>query len=257
MGSFLLRRAIQTIFVLLLVTIAVFLIMRLLPGDPVYLYLTEDQMRNFSPAEIQEVRHELGLDKPMVIQYFDWMNGLAHGDLGNSLVRKTPVWQEMSTRLPRTLYLGAIAFILSIVIGIPLGIIAAVRRGKWEDTLSTVIANLGITVPTFWLGIVLIYIFAVQLKWLPTSGYTSPTDNFVLSTRQAIMPVFCLAIFAIASAARQTRSSLLEVVQQDYIRTAWAKGLTERKVIFSHALKNSLIPVVTLKGISLRNIVGG
>ena len=257
MSGFIIRRLIQTVFVLILVTLIVFIVMRFLPGDPILLYLSEDQVRNFTPQQIAEVRHRFGLDNPIIVQYVDWIHGISHGDLGISMSYRIPVWEEISRRVPITFYLGSIAFTASIIIGIPMGLVAAVRRGKWSDTVATLLANLGITVPVFWLGILMIYLFGLHLRWLPTFGYTSPIDNFWVSARQAIMPVICLSVFAIASSARQTRSAMLEVIQQDYIRTAWAKGLKEQVVIFRHALKNGLIPVVTLKGISLRNIFGG
>lgn len=237
MSGFIIRRLIQTVFVLILVTLIVFIVMRFLPGDPILLYLSEDQVRNFTPQQIAEVRHRFGLDNPIMVQYVDWIHGISHGDLGISMSYRIPVWEEVSRRVPITFYLGSIAFVASIIIGIPMGLVAAVRRGKWSDTVATLLANLGITVPVFWLGILMIYLFGLHLRWLPTFGYTSPIDNFWLSARQAIMPVICLSVFAIASSARQTRSAMLEVIQQDYIRTAWAKGLKEQVIIFRHALK--------------------
>jgi peptide/nickel transport system permease protein len=153
--------------------------------------------------------------------------------------------------------MGLLALIISILIGTLLGVVSAVRRGGWLDTLVTTLANLGITVPSFWLGIILIYLFAIYLRLLPVAGYTSAFKDFWLNLRQIIMPVFCLSVFPIAATARQTRSSMLEVMRQDYIRTAWAKGLKEWLIITRHALKNAIIPVVTLTGISFRNIVGG
>jgi peptide/nickel transport system permease protein len=254
---FLYHRFIQTVFVLIFVSILVFLIMRMLPGDPALLSFSEEQLRSLTPEILQKTRHELGLDRPLVVQYFMWVNDLLHADFGTSIMYHSPVWNELAQRLPVTMYLGFWAFIISIIIGIPLGIIAAIRRNKWEDAVATLLANIGITVPSFWLGVLMIWAFGLHLKWLPTFGYTSPFDNFALSIKQLIMPVFCLAVFAIGSTARQTRSAILEVIQQDYVRTAWSKGLTERTVILVHVLKNSLIPVVTLKGMSLRNIVGG
>ena len=216
-----------------------------------------NQIQSFTPEQLAEIRHNAGLDKPMVIQYVDWVGNIFHGDLGNSVLYHTSVASDISKRLPVTAHIGFLAFILGLIIGIPLGVISAVRRGSWLDTLVTTLANLGITVPTFWLGIMLIYVFAIFLHWLPVMGYTSPTVDFVKSTKQLIMPVFCLAIFPIAGNARQARSSMLEVLRQDYIRTAWSKGLRERAVIMRHALKNSLIPIVTLAGMGISTIVGG
>jgi peptide/nickel transport system permease protein len=156
-----------------------------------------------------------------------------------------------------TFHLGLIALILSTLISIPAGVISAVRRGSLLDQFITVSANLGMAVPLFWLGILGIYLFALKLGWLPVQGYTSPFDNFWLNTKQVIMPAICLAVVPLASLARQSRSSMLEVIRQDYIRTARSKGLKERAVITGHALKNAIIPVVTLLGIQLRNLVGG
>jgi peptide/nickel transport system permease protein len=155
------------------------------------------------------------------------------------------------------LSLGIIAFVVANLLGIIAGIISALRRGKWIDTVVTVAANIGITVPSFWLGILLIYFFGLKLDWFPRFGYVSPATDLVDFIRHAFLPVICLAIFPIASTARQTRSSILEVIRQDYIRTAWAKGLRERVIVLKHMLKNGLIPVVTLSGIGLSYILGG
>ena len=169
----------------------------------------------------------------------------------------TAVTSEIVKSLPVTLHLGLLAFILAIVFGIPLGTIPAVRHGTFLDTIVTTIANIGITAPVFWVGILLIYVFSAYLGWLPTYGYTSPFENFWLSLLQSIMPVFSLMLFPLAGIARQTRSSMLEVVRQDYVRTAFAKGLKERNIIMRHAMKNGLIPVVTMAGMQVRRLLGG
>jgi peptide/nickel transport system permease protein len=221
------------------------------------LILTRGEASKISDEDIQNLRHEFGLDKPLAVQYVTWVADAFRGDLGISITQRVPVTQELARRFPITLHLSLLALLFSIIIGIPAGVICAVRRGTWIDTLVTVFANLGITVPSFWLGILLIYLFAMELKWLPVFGYTSPFVDFGRSTKQLIMPVFCLSIFSLASIARQTRSSMLEVMRQDYIRTGWAKGLQERSIIIRHALKNGLIPVVTLLGISLSHVLGG
>ena len=163
----------------------------------------------------------------------------------------------IAQRLPITIYLSLLALLLSVVIGISAGIICAVRRGSILDSAITILANTGISLPMFWLGILGIYLFGLKLGWLPIQGYTSPLDDFGLSVRKIIMPVICLAIPSIAILARQTRSSMLEVVRQDYIKTAWSKGLTERVIVVNHALKNALIPIVTLLGLQLRLVVSG
>jgi len=240
-----------------MISFLVFILMRLLPGDPILMIISQQQKSEYSAQYIAELRHEYGLDKPMMVQYFDWVGGMFHGDFGKSIFTNQPVTKEIVRRLPISLYLGIIAFIISLIIGIPLGVICAIRRGTWLDNSITVLANLGITVPNFWLGFILIYVFALILKWLPVQGFTSPFIDFSLSTRKLIMPVICDALFPIASNVRQTRSSMLEVTRQDYIRTAWSKGLRERVVISRHALKNGLMPVLTLAGMGLGAIAGG
>ncbi len=257
MGSYIIRRVLLSLIVVLLVTLIVFFGMRLLPGDPIYMLLNPSEVQTMTPEQLAVIRHDAGIDRPLAIQYVDWLGGVFHGDLGQSILTKTSAGQEISRRIPVTAYLGFLAFVLGIIIGVTLGVISAVKRATWLDTVVTVFANIGITVPIFWLGIMLILLFGVQLKWLPTMGYTSPVDNFALSTKQVIMPVLCLAIFPIASNARQARSSLLEILHQDYIRTAWSKGLAERAVIIRHALRNGLIPIVTLAGMGIPHIIGG
>jgi peptide/nickel transport system permease protein len=257
MAAYIIRRLIQAVVILILVTIIIFLAMRLLPGDPILMLLTQEQVQEFTIEQLEQLRHEFGLDKPLAVQYFDWISGVVRGDLGTSIGFRTPVSGLIAKRVPITFHLGILSFIISHIVGILAGVICAVRRGGWLDTFVTVLANIGITVPIFWLGIMMIYLFALYLGLLPVMGYTSPFDDFWLSTRQLIMPVFCLSIVPLASATRQTRSSMLEVMQQDYVRTAWSKGLRERTVIIRHALKNGLIPVITLAGLGLSHIIGG
>jgi peptide/nickel transport system permease protein len=219
--------------------------------------MSSGELKNTSVQEIEVLRHEFGLDRPLLVQYFDWLGGVIYGDFGISIIQREPVMKEITRRLPITLLLSSISLVISTIVGIPAGVVCAVRRGKWIDTTVTIIANAGITIPVFWLGIMLIYLFALNLGWLPVQGYTSPLTDFVKSIRQMIMPVFCLSIFSVSSITRQTRSSMLEVMKQDYIRTAWAKGLRERLVILRHGLKNGLIPIVTLIGMSFSFIIGG
>jgi peptide/nickel transport system permease protein len=235
----------------------VFLTMRLLPGDPVLMYMSASSIQEVTEEQLNEIRHQFGLDKALPAQYFDWVVNLFQGDLGTSILNKSPVIKEIFKRLPITLHLGVLAFLVATIIGIPAGVLCAIRRGGWIDNLVTTLANIGITVPVFWLGILLIYLFALYFNWLPVMGYTSPFTDLWLSTKKLVMPVFCLAIGPIAGNARQARSSMLEVVHKDYIRTAWAKGLRERTVIMRHALKNGLMPVVTLSGMSVGTILGG
>ncbi len=257
MTTYIIRRLLHALLVVLIVSFIVFFLMRLLPGDPILMYVTSGDLQDFSMEEVEHLKRQLGMDKPLLFQYIDWLIKVVQGDLGKSILHGYDVREEIGNRLPITLYIGLIAFAIGCIIGPLLGVISAVRRGKWTDNVVTVAANVGITAPPFWIGIILIYIFGLYLGWLAVYGYTSPLEDIGRNLQQTIMPILVLATFPIASAARQTRSSVIEVMQQDYIRTAWAKGLSERVIIIRHILKNALMPVVTLQGMLLRNIIGG
>jgi peptide/nickel transport system permease protein len=257
MATYIIRRLLQGLVVLILVSLFIFLIMRLLPGDPIQLFVGQGETANATAEEIAKVKHEFGLDKPLPLQYLDWIGGIFQGKLGKSIFYREDVTSLVRARLPVTIHLGATALIISSLLGITFGVICAFKRGKWIDTVLTVLANIGITVPSFWVGILLIYVLALKLDLLPVYGYTSPFQDFWLSTKEAIMPVICLCLFSIASLTRQTRSSTLEVTRQDYIRTAWSKGLTEHIIIMRHAIKNALIPVVTQIGMQVSIVFGG
>jgi peptide/nickel transport system permease protein len=258
MTTYIVRRLLMAILVLILVSLIVFFAMRLLPGDPLVIFMGRmAEGGSLSELQMENMRHEFGLDKPLMVQYVNWLGGVVHGDLGTSIYYHESVGALMGRRFPITLHLGITAFALEILLGITMGVIAAVKRGTWIDTTATTLANLGVTVPQFWLGILMIYLFGLTLGWLPIAGYTSMGDNFWMSWKQLIMPVACLSITGMAFTARQTRSAMLEVIQQDYIRTAWSKGLSERTIIIKHALKNSLIPVITVLGMGLSMIFGG
>jgi peptide/nickel transport system permease protein len=230
-----------------------FLLMHMLPGDPATIMLGETATK----AQITDLRHELWLDRPLIAQYVHWVDNAFHGNFGKSIISHEYVKKQIFDALPVTLYLASIALILSTILGILAGIYCAVKRGSILDSIISVLSNAGLAVPTFWLGILCIYFFGLKLGWLPVQGYVSPTDNLGESLQKAIMPVICLSINNIAVFARQTRSSMLEVINQDYIRTAKAKGLKKRVVVFRHALKNALIPTVTMLGLQLRSLVGG
>jgi peptide/nickel transport system permease protein len=253
MAQFIVRRFLQTIIVLVLVSFIAFSILQMMPGDPALIILGEDA----SQAQIDALRLELGLDQPVLVQYARWFTNMLQGNFGRSILYHENVTHLIATRLPITLHLGLVAFVLSALIGIPAGVLSAVRRGDLVDSVITVLANIGIAVPMFWLAILGIYFFALKLAWLPVQGYTSPSDDFWLSTKQLIMPAVCLAVVPVAVLARQTRSSMLEVLHEDYVRTARSKGLRERAVIMGHGLKNAIIPVVTLLGLQARYLVGG
>ncbi|MCX7912564.1 MAG: ABC transporter permease, partial [Dehalococcoidales bacterium] len=257
MTTYIIRRLIIGAIVLLLVTVIVFFAMRLLPGDPLIIFMGQQAASgSMSLEQMEMMRRYYGLDKPIMVQYFSWLGGIFRGNLGTSIYYHENVGKLLAERFPVTLHLGLVAFVIANFFGILFGLLAGVRRGTWIDSISTTLANIGITIPVFWLGILMIYLFGLRLNWLPIYGYTSPVQDFWMSTKQAIMPVICLAITGLAYTARQMRSSVLEVIRQDYIRTAWSKGLRERIIIVRHALKNSLIPVVTLMGIGLGMVFG-
>jgi peptide/nickel transport system permease protein len=258
MTTYILRRLFMALIVLLLVSVIVFFIIRLLPGDPLIIYMGQAaQDQAIQQEQIELLRHQFGLDKPVILQYFSWIGGIFRGEFGTSIFYHEKVSTLLAERLPKTIYIGFVSLIVGGVLGIAIGLWAAVKRGKWPDKIITPLTYVGISVPTFWLGILMIYTLGLKLHWLPISGYTSPFVDFGMSTRQLIMPVICSALFAIAGNARQMRSSMLETIGQDYIRTAWSKGLKERKIILKHALKNSVIPVITLVGMGVGGILAG
>jgi peptide/nickel transport system permease protein len=258
MTTYIVRRLIQAVFVLIIVTILVFFVMRLLPGDPIIIYVAQSaQVEAMPPEMVEQLRHKFGLDQPIIVQYFKWVGNIFQGDFGESIFYHEKVGRLMLERFPVTAYLGILALIFGSIAGLIAGLLAAIRRGKWLDKIITPLTYIGITIPVFFVAILGIYIVGLRLGWLPFPGYVSPFEDFWLSARLAIMPVFCLSVFSIAANARQLRSSMLEVISQDYVRTAWSKGLSERMVIFKHALKNSLIPVITLIGLGVGMIFGG
>lgn len=258
MVSYIIRRLLWGFVIVTLVSLIVFFAIRLLPGDPLLIFMAQSQeMGTMSLEQIEALRAEYGLDKPIMVQYVNWVKDLMRGDLGLSIHYRENVGKLMLERLPVTLHLSLVSLAISLPLGILAGLAAALRRGTWIDNVVVVGSYIGIAIPVFWLGYMLILIFGLRLGWLPIAGYTSPFENFWLSTRQLIMPVFCNSIAGIAGMARQMRSSVLEVASQDYVRTAWSKGLTEKAVVLRHILKNSMIPIVTILGMSIGGIFGG
>jgi peptide/nickel transport system permease protein len=256
MARYILRRLLIGILLALIASTLVFFAMRILPGDPLEIYMAQSQ-QEMTEDQLGYLRHQYHLDKPLIAQYGIWLNGIIHGNMGYSIYYHEDVARLLADRLPVTLNLGAISWLLTAVVGIAIGIIAAVRNGHWVDAIVRCIINAGSAVPVFWLGVIMIYLFGLKLRWLPIGGYTSPTDDLWLNIRQIVMPAVCLSIPGIAIIARQMRASFLEVIRQDYIRTAWAKGMTEKTIIFRHALKNSIIPVLTILGAGMGMIMGG
>lgn len=253
MSTYIIRRILQTLIVIFIVTFVVFFIMHSIPGDPVVLYLGPDA----SIEQIEHYTHEWGLDQPLGVQYFRWMGNLFKGEMGDSILYRQQIAPILFTKLQVTLILAIPAFIISVVFGVLLGIIAAVRRGKLADSIITVFANLGMATPIFWLAIVFVLIFSLRLGLLPVQGFTWPREDLGLCIKKLIMPVTILALLPMSQFARQTRSAMLEVIRQDYIRTARSKGLKEKMVIYGHALRNTLIPIVTLMGMQFGYMLGG
>ena len=258
MTAYIIRRLFMAVVIIILVTVIVFLSIRLLPGDPLIIFLgNQATSGTITEEELDRLRIEYRLDKSLPEQYALWMWDLLHGNLWTSIYYHENVGTLMAERFPITLHLGVLALILNIVVGTLMGLAAAVRRGTWIDTVSTFLANIGVCIPVFWLAAILVYIFSLRLGWLEIAGYISPFEDFWLNTRQIILPVFCMAIGGLSTTARLTRSSMLEVTRQDYIRTAWSKGLRERTVIMKHALKNGLIPIVTVLGMGIGMVFAG
>lgn len=250
MGRYIVRRLLQMIPVLFGVSLVVFFIIRL-KGDPVLMlvpdYYTEEQ--------IQEVRRAYGLDKPVLVQYVEFLGRAVRGDFGRSFQNRQPAWDLVMAALPRTAQLTITALVIGVVMALPLGIVAALKRNSPIDLLVTFLAMVGRTLPSFWLGLMLILLFAVNLRWLPVSGTGDLTGEGPL--RYLILPSLTLAAGLVATLTPLIRSSMLEVIREDFITTARAKGASERVVIFRHALRNALVPVVTVIGLNIAWLLGG
>ena len=258
MTTYIIRRLLMAVVILVIVTLIVFFVMQLLPGDPLVIFLGQQAgSGSISQEQLQQLYVRYGLDKPLIVQYWNWISGVVQGRMGESIYYHEDVGKLLLERFPVTLDLGIRSFILYNVLGIVMGMVAALRRGKWIDSLATVLSYIGVSIPVFWLGLILIYVFGLRLDWFPIAGYTLPTEDLLKNIHQSVLPVICLSLMGWAVIARQMRSSVLEVISQDYIRTAWSKGLAERAVILKHILKNSLIPVITLMGIGLGMMLGG
>lgn len=253
MLKYIAKRLAISILIVFIVTVFSFSIIHILPGDPARIALGEEA----DQAAVDALRAKMHLDRPIVEQYILWINDLLHGNFGDSIVEHRPVADIISERLPKTISLGIPALIFSVSIGLCAGIVSAIKRGKLADQIVTFFTTLGVGTPIFWVGILGILIFGLKLKILPIQGYTLPSVDFEQYVRKAIMPVFCLAVPLIASVARHTRANLLEVINQDYVRTARANGIPERTVIFQHSLKNALIPVITMIALQVRVVLGG
>ncbi|WP_041082144.1 ABC transporter permease [Thermotoga profunda] len=253
MGKYVAKRLLQVIPTLFFVILTVFLIMKMIPGDPA-MVLLGPQARS---EDIARFRQQLGLDKPVLIQFVIYLKRVLTGDLGNSLIYRQNVLSLILERLPTTITLSLCALLIAVVIGIPSGILAAMKHNSFVDLFVTVLALIGISIPIFWFGMVLIIVFSLQLGWLPAVGLGNPTKGLWDVISHFILPSFALGILSTGTIARFTRSSMLEVLNQDYIRTAYAKGLKRNLILYRHALKNALIPVITVIGLQLGNLLAG
>lgn len=253
MARFALRRILASLPVLLLVTLIAFSVMQLVPGDPAAAIAGAGA----TDREIAAIRTQLGLDRPFLEQLVTWYGGLLQGNLGQSILLNRSVWQAIVERLPITLPLALFALVLTVLIGVPAGVAAALRANSWVDQAVTGLAMLGVSVPSFWLALMLIILFGVHLEWLPTGGFVPFSEDPAAWARSLVLPSISLALLQIGLLARITRSAMLEVLRQDFVRTAWAKGLPGWMVIGKHALKNVLVPVITVIGISFGLLLSG
>lgn len=253
MWTYIARRLLLMIPVIVMVALLTFLLIRLIPGDPAGQMLGLDA----TMQEIEEVRQEMGLDQPLYKQFLIWAGNVIKGDLGHSIFLNQPVSTAIVEHLECTISLALLALTYSVLVAVPIGVIAAVKQNAWQDKLVMSFALFGVSAPSFWLGLMAIFIFAVYLGWFPSQGYEMLADGFRQWLWFIILPALSLGIQTAALIARMTRSSMLEVLRQDYIRTARAKGLKENRVIFKHALKNGLIPVLTVVGMTLGQLLGG
>src|ERR1700680_2297605 len=253
MLRFLGNRLLQLVPTLFFVSLIIFSLQHLLPGDPALVMAGEEK----DAEVIEQIRRQYPLDQPLPVQYFYWLNGLAHGDLGESLRIKQPVLDLVLEKLPVTIALARMAMVIALSIGISAGVVSAVKKDTAWDYGANAFALWGISTPNFWLGIMLIFLFSIELGWLPASGYVPLTENWRASLASTIMPAFVLGNAIAAILMRHTRSAMLQVLESDYVRTARAKGLSERSVILKHAMRNALTPVITLGALELGTLLSG
>jgi peptide/nickel transport system permease protein len=247
------KRLLQLIPTILIVSILIFGLQHLLPGDPALIMAGEEN----DPVVIAQIRAQYRLDQPVVMQYFYWISGVVTGNLGESMRLKAPVSELVAQKLPVTLQLATMAMLIAVLIGVPAGIISAVKKDTVWDYLVNAISLWGISTPNFWLGIMMIFLFSVYLGWLPASGYVSPFEDLWMSFKTTIMPAFVLGNAIAGVLMRHTRSAMLQALGSDYVRTARAKGLFEKTVVISHAMRNALTPVITLGALEFGTLLSG
>ncbi len=258
MRQYIVRRLFQFIPVLIGVSIIVFIIMRVVPGDVALMILVGPEGQGeVDPKQLEALREELGLKDPLYQQYGKWVGGLVQGDWGTSLRTDTDVLDEIWRRFPLTLEITILTILISTMIALPLGILMAIRQDTWLDYLARIVTISGLAMPTFWVGTLTLLFMVIWFSWIPPLGYTNLWENPWTNFQQVIWSALALGYFLSAVVARMTRSTLLEVLRQDYIRTAWAKGLQERSVLMRHALKNAILPIVTIIGLQFAGLMGG
>lgn len=252
MATYVLKKLLTLVPVLLGVSVLVFMIMHLTPGDPAETILGPDVPQ----ATIDHLREQLGLDQPLAVQYGRFLVQLLHGDLGTSIQNNQPVTRQIAARYPFTLELALVSVAVSMIVGVVTGVLSAVSKGSIGDTLAMILALMGVSAPSFWVGLMLMLFFAYRLGWFPASGYGGPLWTWD-GWKSVALPALSLGLGAAATVARMTRSSMLEVLNQDYVRTARSKGLTPWRVTVRHAMSNALIPVITVVGLQLGHLLGG
>jgi len=258
MNAYLIRRLLLFIPTVFLVTLLIFVVMRIIPGDPAIAILSgEGGEGNFTQQELADLREQLGLNRSIPAQYVGWLSDIVRLDLGESISKGDPIIDDMRRRLPITLELAFLAAILSVLIGVPIGIISAIRQDTWMDYVVRVFSMIGLAMPTFWVGVLMVLIMAFYFDWSPPLGYAAPWDDPLTNFKQLIWPALAMSYHSNGILARMTRAQMLEVMRQDYIRTAWAKGLREWTVTTRHALKIAALPIITLAGLQVGHLLGG
>jgi peptide/nickel transport system permease protein len=258
MQAYIVKRFLLFVPTLLLVTLLVFLLLRIMPGDPALVKLAgETGDASFTQVELDELRAKLGTDRPLYVQYGTWVWGMLQLDFGESLFFEEPVAHDLIEKFPITLQLAVMAMLIAVVLAVPLGVISALKQDSPADYAARVISIAGVALPNFWVGILIVYFLVLWFNWMPPLGYANLWEDPATNLQQFIFPALALGFFEMAFTARVTRSSMLEVYREDYTRTARGKGLAERVVVFRHALKNALLPVITISGFQFGRLLAG
>jgi len=257
MARFAAQRCLEAIPTIFFVSVIVFALIRMAPGDPAAMRMGREAARPENKVKLEALRHEMGLDRPIAVQYLYWIQDLSQGDFGDSVRSKRPTIDLFTQKIPATLELVLAAVVIALFVSFPMGILAAIRRGTVVDRAAVGFVSAGLAIPSFWFGLALILIFSVQLRWLPASGYVPFSEDPIENLKRLIMPATTLGVYLSATLMRFVRADMIDVLAADYVRTARAKGLRERVVIVKHALRNALIPVLTVAGLEIGALLGG